>query len=342
MTAAATLPQPDLFTFDVQLPENDAVPSLSSTAMLCSLSISAWSGYKYDREASDEIAELHAAEKDAGRYNKRLVPRDALKEITKALGEARRDHESLTLPWGDNGMRVLPGATYMDHTNLMKQREADFNGVVTRFVDGFESLVRTQKRLGTLLKVDDYPGMVDEAGTLRLAFPHQLRALFSFKTEVLPLSDANDFRVRLGDEDRERVKRRITESIQASLRIATRDLWQRLYKGVSHMATRMAEYNSAEDGKKPKLFDSMVSNIVDVVDVLPKLNIAGDTELDRMADDVRRSLLVDPKELRKSAAMRSDTAKAAAEITQRMAAYMGVPVSAVMSSASSSKPPRTA
>src|SRR5215470_17528357 len=45
--------------------------------MLCSLSISAWSDTSM-RETSDEIAELHAAEKDAGRYNKRLVPRDAL------------------------------------------------------------------------------------------------------------------------------------------------------------------------------------------------------------------------------------------------------------------------
>jgi hypothetical protein len=69
----------------------------------------------------------------------------------------------------------------------------------------------------------------------------------------------------------------------------------------------------------------MITNIVEIVDVLPKLNIAGDTELDRMASEIRKSLVVDPQELRKSETMRSDAAKAAADIAQRMAAYMGVP-----------------
>jgi hypothetical protein len=87
----------------------------------------------------------------------------------------------------------------------------------------------------------------------------------------------------------------------------------------------MTEHNAAADGNKPRLYDSMITNIVEIVDVLPKLNIAGDTELDRMASEIRKSLVVDPQELRKSETMRSDAAKAAANITQRMAAYMGVP-----------------
>jgi hypothetical protein len=91
------------------------------------------------------------------------------------------------------------------------------------------------------------------------------------------------------------------------------------------MSARMTEYNAGADGNKPRLYDSMITNIVEIVDVLPKLNIAGDTELDRMASEIRKSLVVDPQELRKSETMRSDAAKAAADIAQRMAAYMGVP-----------------
>ena len=322
-----TIPTPatSFFPFDIPLPARETT-SLSSTAMLCSLSISAWSGYRYDRDASDEIADLHGATRDSGRFNKRLVPREALEEITKVVSHARRDHEFMTLPWSDNGLRVLPGAAYMDHAKLMKLRDGEFSAAVSRFVGGFEDLVRAQSRLGTLLKADDYPGMINDAGRLRFAVPDELRARFSFKTDVLPLSDASDFRVALDDEDRKRIKRQIAESIQASLRVGTRELWQRLYKAVTHMSTRMTEYNAAEDGKKPRLYDSMITNIVDIVDVLPKLNIAGDTELDRMAGEVRASLLVDPTELRKSTAMRTDAAKAATDIAQRMAAYMGVPV----------------
>ena len=324
MTTAA-LPQTSLFPLDVALPPEEEM-SLSSKAMLCTVSIRAWSGYRYDREASEEIAEIHGAEKDSGRFNKRLVPRQDLEEITKIIGRARRDHEFITLPWSDNGYRVLPAAAYMDHTTAMRGYAAEFKAAVESFLARFEDLVTNQSRLGTLFKLGDYPGMRDEGGRLRFAFPDELKGRFSFETTVLPLPDANDFRVSIGDEDRERIRRQIAESIQASLRVGTRELWQRLYKVVSHMSARMSEYNSADEGKKPKLYDSMITNIVEIVDVLPKLNIAGDMELERMTSEIRRSLLVDPKELRKSEIIRADTAKAAADIAERMAAYMGVPI----------------
>jgi hypothetical protein len=322
--ATATLPQTSLFPFEVALPPKEPT-SLSSKAMLCTVSISAWSGYKFDREASEEIAEIHGAEKDSGRFNKRLVPRKELEEVTKLIGRIRRDHEFVTLPWSDNGFRVLPAEAYMDHTATMRGHAAEFNAVVSRLEGRFEDLVRSQRRLGTLFKIEDYPGMRDENGILRFTFPAELRERFSFETKVLPLPDAEDFRVSMGDQDRDRIKRQIADSIQASLRVGTRELWQRLYKVVSHMSQRMTEYNGAEDGQRPRLYDSMITNIVEIVDVLPKLNIAGDTELDRMAAEVRKSLVVDPKELRKSETIRSDTAKAAVDIAQRMAAYMGVP-----------------
>ncbi len=323
--ATATAPQNSLFPLEVPLPPK-AENSLSSKAMLCTVSISAWSGYKYDREASEQIAEIHGAEKDSGRFNKRLVPRKELEEITKLIGRARRDHEFVTLPWSDNGYRVLPAAAYMDHTQMMRGHASEFQSALSRLEGRFEELVKSQSRLGTLFKVEDYPGMRDEGGKLRFAFPNELRARFSFETKVLPLPDVDDFRVSIGDQDRERIKRQIAESIQASLRVGTRELWQRLYKVVSHMAQRMTEYNAAEAGQKPRLYDSMITNIVEIVDVLPKLNIAGDGELDRMAAEVRRSLVVDPQELRKSETVRSEAARAAGDIAQRMAAYMGVPV----------------
>lgn len=323
MTSAAA-PQTNLFAFDLPLPPKQQT-SLASTAMLCSLNISQWSGYRFDPDASEEIASMHGAEKDAARVNKRLVPRSELEEITQAVGRARRDHEFLTLPWTDNGWRVLPAAMYLDHAGKLREHEAAIRSVVEKLVMRFENVVRNQSRLGTLFKVRDYPGMREENGELLFAFPHELRERFSFETNVRPLPDADDFRVSISDSERERLKRQIAESVQASLRAATRELWERLYNVVSHMSTRMTEYNAAEEGKKPKLYKSMVGNIVEIVDVLPKLNISGDAELDRMADSIRRSLVVDTEELRKSDTLRADTAKAAAEIVQRMAAYMGMP-----------------
>jgi hypothetical protein len=327
MTTAA-VPQPSRLSLEFPI---DAIgqTSLASKAMLYSVSIRVWPARKYDPDTSNEIAALHKAQKDAGRYNKLLIPQEALQELNKIAGQARQDHYFLTLPWSDEGFRVLPGATYMEHAEKMRGHLARFEPAVNRFEAGFADLVIEQSkelsRLGTLFNIDDYPGMRLENGKLILACPEELRSKFSFDTDVKPLTDASDFRVSLGEEDRQRIKRQIEASVQASLHVGTRDLWQRLYKVVRHMSDRLTEYNATEKGKGRKLYDSWVSNIVEIVDVLPRLNITRDTELERMASEVRGSLLVDPDELRKSESACTDTAKVATAIAERMAAYMGVP-----------------
>src|SRR5205823_4369725 len=111
--------------FDVPLPPKQQT-SLASTAMLWSLNISRWSGWKYDPAESEEVTRRHNAGKKRARVNKCVVPRSELEEITQAIGRARRDHYFLTLPWTDDGWRVLPAATYLDHTATMKENAAAF------------------------------------------------------------------------------------------------------------------------------------------------------------------------------------------------------------------------
>lgn len=76
-----------------------AEPSLSSRAMLASLSISIWSARKHDPEASEEIALRHGVQTDAERYNKVLLPKKALADLQKIVSEAREAHYFVTLPW---------------------------------------------------------------------------------------------------------------------------------------------------------------------------------------------------------------------------------------------------
>lgn len=286
-------------------------PSLSSRAMLCSLSISMWSARKHDREASEEIAQRHGAHSDAGRYHKVLLPKEALAEIQKIVSEARQEHYFMTLPWDDNGYRVLPAAAYMAHTEKMRALSNRFTPAVEALVRQFGQLVEEAKaRLGGLFRPGDYPA------------PDELRSKFSFDTKVMPLPDAGDFRVALGDEEKDRIKRQITAAVEASLQVASRELWQRLYEAVSHLADRLKAYKVTGQGVEHPFRDSVITNLVKLVDVLPKLNVTADPELERLAAEVRASLLVDPQELRKSESVRTETATAASAIATRMAAYM--------------------
>ena len=286
-------------------------PSLSSRAMLSALSISMWSAQKHDREASEEIATRHGAQVDAGRYHKVLLPKQALAEIKRIVSDARREHYFMTLPWDDNGYRVLPAAAYMEHTEKMRELANQFTPAVEALAQQFEKLVAEARvRLGGLFRAEDYPS------------PQELRSKFAFETRVMPLPDAGDFRVALGDEEKDRIKRQITAAVEASLQVASRELWQRLYEGVKHMAERLEAYKVTEEGVEHPFRDSVVTNLVKLVDILPKLNVTRDPELERMADQVRTALLVDPKQLRESEVARVDTAKAAIAIADRMSVYM--------------------
>lgn len=212
-------------------------PSLSSRAMLCSISISVWSARKHDPETSEEIAQRHGAQADAGRYHKVLLPKEALAEIQKIVSEARQEHYFMTLPWNDNGYRVLPAAAYMDHTDRMRELSNRFTPAVEALAHQFGQLVEEAKgRLGGLFRSEDYPA------------PDELRSKFSFETKVMPLPDAGDFRVALGDEEKERIKRQITAAVETSLQVASRELWQRLYEAVSHLAERLQAYKVTEEG----------------------------------------------------------------------------------------------
>ncbi|MBV9437421.1 MAG: hypothetical protein JOZ44_15285 [Acidobacteria bacterium] len=284
---------------------------MSSRAMLSSLSISVWTARKHDADASEEIAARHGAQADAGRYHKVLLPKEALAEIQKIVSEARQEHYFITLPWDDNGYRVLPAAAYMDHVEKMRTLGKRFSVAVDVLVSRFGTLVdQARTRLGSLFRESDYPTA------------NELRAKFSFETKVLPLPDAGDFRVALGDEEKECIRRQITAAVRASLEVGSRELWFRLYDAVRHMAERLEAYKVSSEGVQHPFRDTVVTNLVKLSDVLPKLNVTNDPELNRLAEQVRNSLLVDPKELRTSELKRAQTAQAAAEIAQRMAGYM--------------------
>src|SRR5437588_1911134 len=97
------------------------------------------------------------------------------------------------------------------------------------------------------------------------------------------------------------------------------------------MADRVGAYKVTDEGVEHPFRDSLVTNLVKLVEVSPKLNVTRDPELERMTEQVRASLLVDPEQLRESESVCIETAKTATSIADKMAIYMAgysVPTSA--------------
>jgi len=135
--------------------------------------------------------------------------------------------------------------------------------------------------------------------------------------QVMPMPEAGDFRVQLGDAETKRIRGEIDGMVNQRLHAATKDLWDRLYASIQHVVERL--------GDPQNVFrDSLISNVSELCDLLPRLNVTGDPELERTRKEVVAKLgKLRPAEIRHNKVERRKAADAAKDIMERMKGFMG-------------------
>ena len=286
--------------------------NLQMEAMLVSLRITAWSGRRYDREASDHVAVAHDASASAGRYNKRLLPKAAFAALTATMSEARTKHYENSLPWDHKGARLLTVANYEHYTALMDGLRERVVRERARFIEDYDDYVdRARLDLAKLFRIEDYPSK------------EALRGKFAIRYRITPVPDADHFIAKLASSDTNQVKRDIERHIEEQLHDALGDLYRRLGKAVKRVSDRLQE---DENGKPLVFHDTMITNIRDLLDVVPRLNIFGDDALARLCQQVKDQIAaVEPDALRPSKtfdpAARAQVKRDADELMERFSGY---------------------
>lgn len=280
---------------------------LSTKAMLVNLSISVWSARRYDKKVTGEVAQNYHTSERAGRYNKSLLPIDApsYKAVIQAANSARTEHYKQTLPWSDEGSRILPSLNYLEYTASIRQLRSTFDRAVDEFVDDYPTLQsQAQTALNGLYDAKDYP------------IASAIESYFNFSTKVLPFPDSEDFRVDITADDVELIRQQITDDVQASVSSAMADLYRRLYDHVSKMASKLTEQD-------PIFRDSLVQNLTDLCAIVPRLNLTSDPALETLRQRVETELTsFEPETLRTSAKLRTHVAKQAEQIQKDLSAFM--------------------
>lgn len=279
---------------------------ITERAMLAAVHISIWTAIKHDRKVSREVAEQHGAYAGAGRYNKQLLREaERLESLRSLSGQIRQYFYKITLPWSDEGYRLLPAHFYFDLTTKMRDFEQAFAQQVEDFLAVYPSYIdQVRPELNGLFREEDYPSR------------DELRNKFGVRLEVLPIPSGNDFRVTLSEEEQARVAREIDENVRQSLQKGTEDLWTRLKGVVARMVERLNEPES-------RFHASLVTNIGELVDLLPRLNVNQDEELNRFAGEIRDRLCgFTARDFKKNEILRAATAKDAAQILTDMDAVL--------------------
>lgn len=288
--------------------------SLKEKAMLVNLSISQWTARKEDKKVSAEVAKQYAAT-DPGRFNKVLIAQEEIKKLQKIANEARTLHYTNTLPWNDNGQRILTTANYFEYTRKVQDLKVKFNDATRSFCAAYPDLVNDARaRLNGLFNSEDYPPIA------------KVERKYSFDVTFDPIPDAADFRLDIATDETARIQADLEKRINAQVQAAMADLWERLFKLVDHLSETLKDPGA-------KFKDSIIDNIVELCAIMPRLNLTQDADLETMrAEALNRLTRFEPEQLRPDNAKdtsdrsrretaRKETARAADDILKAMGAF---------------------
>lgn len=290
---------------------------LAAAAMLVCIDVHQWGNRKVENELAEKTAEDNRADKEMFFTTKKLVDRATLKVVSSAFSRFKAFHYENTLPWLNNGYRILPAANYLAYTENSRKLKEDALQSVEDFLKIYPTVRdAAAKRLGDAFDEEDYPT------------PDQLRRKWGINTHFFPVPDKADFRTDIPAAELKRIAASIDDQVAIGLKHATQDLFERLYQVVLVLRDKLKAYKVSDEGGKRKtenvFRDSAVDNIRELCDLLPRLNFTHDENLDHLAAEVMKSLgSQDAEQLRENEQQRLKVTLAADAVLAKMADYIG-------------------
>lgn len=279
---------------------------IEEKAVLVKFSVSMPGKARKDKILTAAVKAKENLGENAGKWLKQLWPDIALEPLEKISNEARTYHYAHTLPWGDDGFRILPTLAHTEYTNVMRKFRHEFkeqteNHFLARLGEWIE-WARIQHN-GTF-NADNYPPV------------EKLEKKFGMSAEFTPIPCAADFRVALSQEEMEAMTASLDSRVAESIAEAHADLWQRLVAPLQAMANKLRD-------PKAIFRDSLVGNLAQITKLIPMLNLQNDENLSTFAAEVETTLAtLKPQELRESTKARDEAQRKAAEMLAKMQAYM--------------------
>lgn len=282
--------------------------SLQTKCVLVSLNITQWTAQKFDKKATKRTTELSQADGDAGRFNKHLIHKDALRKLRDITTATRAFHYNNTLPWHEaQGTRILPVRAIPKYTEYMRKAKLDFEDAKRQFITHYPAYVEhARTRLGDLFDVTDFPNS------------DEIESRFAFRTAISPVPHHGDFRVEIPAADLDAIQKDLQDRMGRATEEAKRDLWRRTSSVLDSLYTTLADPNK-------RIFESTVhGNIVGLLDQMRNLNFDNDPNLEETAKLIAEKLgKLSPAAIKEDETFRQEALDKTDEIMRKMAGFMG-------------------
>jgi hypothetical protein len=249
---------------------------LSSKAMLAELTIRKWGASKSDKMASDDLAMSKRSNPSMTRVTKTLMQSPHLIGFDQQAAAARNLHHSFTLPWLDNGLRILPVKKFLEYGRAIRDIKEQGNNCVNSFCDDYPNIIdKAKKSLGDLFKVTDYPDV------------RSLPDKFNISMRFFPLPNADDWRIQLSKEDVAILKDELRDSFVDSQNRAVDDL----HAKVRDKLTKLEDILDDDPIRlKQRLRETHLSSLDELPEWITVMNVFDDARLTKLASKLKNEL----------------------------------------------------
>lgn len=274
---------------------------LSERGVLARITIRTWTGRARDAELTKSVVDS-LKDESIGYFVRTLVDKSVLDEMTATVKRIRRQLEDQTLPWGGEGVRLLPAKNWGAFKLTLSGLRQEFNASVDEFVSQYNNYVRTQRKaLGSAFDASMYP---TEA---------YLRDRFELSVEYLPLPDGQDFEsLAVPARDRGYLQKDLNEATIELLDDSVRDYKAR----IADLATRLRDQIvNGRYSVRRNTFDRLKT----MVDGIPIFNLSDDEDLAGLHPKLDSVVTgVDPDDLRNDASSKERAVAALDETIDKL------------------------
>ncbi len=302
-----------------QLDEAVTTAPLSSRAMIVSLNISHFNPAITDKAVTDEVHQTHNVSERSGKYRKNRIDTDApvWKQYIAARSALRTKYYEMTLPWGQDGSRILTTLLFDKFTEEMRKLAEKVNEAADEFVAAFPDLkAQAKEALNGMYRESDYPT--------------NIAAKFDVRWKFQGLSTADDFRAEISQEHVTEIRKEIEEDLRHTAEEAMKEPYKRLFECINRMVEQIEKLHApVTAGKKAPsakvtIQDTLISNLAQLCQILPGLNLTGD---ERLAELGKRAMAmvqdITAEDIREQPKTRREVHTKAKELQNTMAQFMG-------------------
>lgn len=288
-------------------PTGGATLDLSSRALCMDADFALWDPKVTDGKVSREVAERAGITLKAGKYTKQLFPFDKPEydALYDKIWEGVKYYHAHTVPW-EFGVRLLKSTFYQECSTRMKFFSEEVVVLVKAFVKVYPSYIlkaEEPQHLGPLFKMEDYPKVAD------------VKNKFGIIAKYSPVASPGDFRLELDKALLDELKSQHAVEFVSKQSEMTKKVWKKIHDAVMR-AAKLAKKDS-------KVFDTIFTDLDELVDTLPALNLLDDPDMIRMEAELRAQLANKSADIiRNDPSAKLDVAMKAQALADKMSKFM--------------------